>query len=182
MTSDVSLIFSYLVLLDIRYLILEINFNIRFSRYNRNASHSFDWLFISHSKPGSFLDLESLVNPAYLNILADGSSIFKSLSALFLKGFRQPPAFPHRLQCSIIGRQGLNHRVRDENGCVPKAHRHRKNFVAKSVHAPIFLTLGTLRVPRARSIAIWLPMHPFTHSCKHDSWLLHPAPHGLLDN
>ena len=34
MTSDVSLIFSYLVLLDIRYLILEINFNIRFSRYS----------------------------------------------------------------------------------------------------------------------------------------------------
>ena len=33
MTSDVSLIFSYLVYLDIRYLILEINFNIRFSRY-----------------------------------------------------------------------------------------------------------------------------------------------------
>ena len=36
MTSDVSLIFSYLVLLDIRYLILEINFNIRFSRYRLN--------------------------------------------------------------------------------------------------------------------------------------------------
>ena len=31
----------------------------------------------------------------------------------------QPPAFPHRLQCSIIGRSGLNHRVRDGNGCVP---------------------------------------------------------------
>ena len=32
---------------------------------------------------------------------------------------RQPPAFPHRLQCSIIGRLSLNLRVRDENGCVP---------------------------------------------------------------
>ena len=32
---------------------------------------------------------------------------------------RQPPAFPYRLQYSIIGRLGLNHRVRDENGCVP---------------------------------------------------------------
>ena len=31
----------------------------------------------------------------------------------------QPPAFPYRLQYSIIGRLGLNHRVRDENGCVP---------------------------------------------------------------
>ena len=34
-------------------------------------------------------------------------------------GIRQPPAFPYRLQYSIIGRSGLNHRVRDENGCVP---------------------------------------------------------------
>ena len=33
--------------------------------------------------------------------------------------FRQPPAFPYRLQYSIIGRSGLNHRVRDEDGCVP---------------------------------------------------------------
>ena len=32
---------------------------------------------------------------------------------------RQPPAFPHRLQCSIIGRLSLNLRVRDENGCFP---------------------------------------------------------------
>ena len=34
-------------------------------------------------------------------------------------GIRQPPAFPCRLQHSIIGRLGLNHRVRDGNGCVP---------------------------------------------------------------
>ena len=31
----------------------------------------------------------------------------------------QPPTLPHRLQCSTIGRLRLNHRVRDENGCVP---------------------------------------------------------------
>ena len=31
----------------------------------------------------------------------------------------QPPALPHRLQCSTIGRLGLNRRVRDGNGCVP---------------------------------------------------------------
>ena len=31
----------------------------------------------------------------------------------------QPPALPHRLQCSTIGRLGLNLRVRDGNGCVP---------------------------------------------------------------
>ena len=41
-------------------------------------------------------------------------------------GIRQPPAFPCRLQHSIIGRLGLNHRVRDGNGCYPRAHRHQK--------------------------------------------------------
>ena len=40
----------------------------------------------------------------------------------------RPPAFPHRLQCSIIGRPGLNHRVRDGNGCDPQAHRHQKSW------------------------------------------------------
>ena len=43
-------------------------------------------------------------------------------------GIRQPPAFPCRLQHSIIGRLGLNHRVRDGNGCVPQAHHHRNPF------------------------------------------------------
>ena len=31
----------------------------------------------------------------------------------------RPPALPHRLQCSTIGRLGLNRRVRDGNGCFP---------------------------------------------------------------
>ena len=31
----------------------------------------------------------------------------------------QPPALPHRLQCSTIGRLWLNHRVRDGYGCFP---------------------------------------------------------------
>ena len=44
---------------------------------------------------------------------------------LFFFKIWRPPAFPHRLQCSIIGRLGLNHRVRDGNGCCPQAHRHR---------------------------------------------------------
>ena len=44
----------------------------------------------------------------------------------FLKRIRQPPTLPHRHQCSTIGRLGLNHRVRDGNGCYPQAHRHRK--------------------------------------------------------
>ena len=38
---------------------------------------------------------------------------------------RHPPALPYRLQHSTIGRMGLNHRVRDGNGCFPHAHRHR---------------------------------------------------------
>ena len=38
----------------------------------------------------------------------------------------RPPALPHRLQCSTIGRLGLNRRVRDGNGCFPQAHRHQK--------------------------------------------------------
>ena len=31
----------------------------------------------------------------------------------------RPPALPHRLQCSTIGRSGLNRRVRDGYGCFP---------------------------------------------------------------
>ena len=31
----------------------------------------------------------------------------------------RPPALPHRLQCSTIGRLGLNRRVRDGYGCFP---------------------------------------------------------------
>ena len=50
-------------------------------------------------------------------------SFYLNFLILFL--IRQPPAFPYRLQYSIIGRPGLNHRVRDENGCLPWAHRHR---------------------------------------------------------
>ena len=41
----------------------------------------------------------------------------------------QPPTFPYRYQYSIIGRLSLNHRVRDENECFPKTHRHQKYAV-----------------------------------------------------
>ena len=57
------------------------------------------------------------------------SSISSGLPVFFL--IRRPPALPHRLQCSTIGRSGLNRRVRDGNGCVPWAHRHRKICVTK---------------------------------------------------
>ena len=52
--------------------------------------------------------------------------------ASVISGSRQPPAFPCRLQHSIIGRLGLNHRVRDGNGCFPQPHRHRKFFSYQS--------------------------------------------------
>ena len=43
----------------------------------------------------------------------------------------RPPALPHRLQCSTIGRSGLNRRVRDGYGCFPWTHRHQKFRVTK---------------------------------------------------
>ena len=46
----------------------------------------------------------------------------------------QPPAFPYRHQYSIIGRFRLNHRVRDVDGCFPKAHCHQKIVSASQIH------------------------------------------------
>ena len=65
-------------------------------------------------------------------LMLDQSSMIRMLSyhasliqRYFLFNWR-PPTLPCRLQHSTIGRLGLNHRVRDENGCVPQAHRHQK--------------------------------------------------------
>ena len=55
----------------------------------------------------------------------------------------QPPALPYRLQYSTIGRLGLNHRVRDENGCVPQAHRHQKCFYFGFLHRRCALRITT---------------------------------------
>ena len=49
----------------------------------------------------------------------------REIFPVHIKGSRQPPALPHRLQCSTIGRARLNRRVRDGYGCAPRAHRHR---------------------------------------------------------
>ena len=62
--------------------------------------------------------------PDSLSMLRDMNRSISNIFYFFL--IRQPPALPHRLQCSTIGRLGLNHRVRDGNGCVPQAHRHQK--------------------------------------------------------
>ena len=53
----------------------------------------------------------------------------------------RPPALPHRLQCSTIGRSGLNHRVRDGNECVPWPHRHQKYWVLSEVLLSLELKL-----------------------------------------
>ena len=52
----------------------------------------------------------------------------------------QPPAFPYRHQYSIIGRFRLNHRVRDVDGCFPKAHRHQKYDVIYSGLSLVLVT------------------------------------------
>ena len=64
-------------------------------------------------------ELGSLVNTSVYKHLCRWYFIYESVLLYFFKGFRQPPALPYRLQHSTIGRLGLNHRVRDENGCVP---------------------------------------------------------------
>ena len=63
----------------------------------------------------------------------------------------QPPTLPYRLQYSTIGRLGLNHRVRDGNGCVPQTHRHQKNVSHEvadigSYFVTSFLTSTPLKV------------------------------------
>ena len=57
---------------------------------------------------------------------AHARSIWKRFRFIFL--IWRPPALPHRLQCSTIGRLGLNRRVRDGYGCFPQTHRHQKFF------------------------------------------------------
>ena len=85
----------------------------------------------------SLLRIWSLVKPAIQTALPRWCGLHllwcRSISSpfprLFFWGSRQPPAFPCRLQHSIIGRFSLNRRVRDGYGCFPEAHRHRKSFV-----------------------------------------------------
>ena len=67
----------------------------------------------------------------HTGMLTDIQSLFTLFSRSFLFRaflflFWQPPALPCRLRHSTIGRQGLNHRVRDGYGCVPLTHRHQK--------------------------------------------------------
>ena len=89
------------------------------------------WLNVYQSSEASILwILWSLVKPVILFLIW------------------QPPAFPYRHQYSIIGRFRLNHRVRDVDGCFPKAYRHQKYDV-------IYSGLSIVLVTRS----ITLPLH-----------------------
>ena len=99
---------------------------MKFSMYTqsllRRAIRSYfvtSWLNVYQSSEASTLwILWSLVKPVILFLIW------------------QPPAFPYRHQYSIIGRFRLNHRVRDVDGCFPKAHRHQKTASrALALHA-----------------------------------------------
>ena len=77
--------------------------------------------------------------------------IWNIVNFLFL--IWQPPAFPYRHQYSIIGRFRLNHRVRDVDGCFPKAHRHQKYDVIYSGLSLVLITRSiTLPLHLARVI------------------------------
>ena len=71
----------------------------------------------------------------------------------------QPPAFPYRHQYSIIGRFRLNHRVRDVDGCFPKAHRHQKIVSASQIHQKL-LRNSVLRY----FVSLVLSCSPFVQS------------------
>ena len=100
----------------------------------------------------------SRINPAHFRVLVGLSGLEPPTSRL--SGVRsnrlsykpisiwQPPAFPYRHQYSIIGRFRLNHRVRDVDGCFPKAYRHQKYDV-------IYSGLSIVLVTRS----ITLPLH-----------------------
>ena len=68
----------------------------------------------------------SMINCFTAADLPSFPEIKKLIRIFFIFLIWRPPTLPHRLQCSTIGRLGLNHRVRDGNGCVPQAHRHQK--------------------------------------------------------
>ena len=71
--------------------------------------------------------------------------LYGQAPSLFFSLIRRPPALPHRLQCSTIGRLRLNRRVRDGNGCFPQAHRHRKYLLSASLFLSQLLDNSTVK-------------------------------------
>ena len=124
-------LFEILRSLTSSILILEIIFNVQFSRYHITCFASYfekslrdSRYFYRNASPLSvFLNRNSFISIQWRQ--RDSNSRPPACKAGALPTelsphlIRQPPAFPYRLQYSIIGRLGLNHRVRDENGCLP---------------------------------------------------------------
>ena len=76
----------------------------------------------------------------------------------------QPPAFPHRRQCSIPGRVRLNHRVRDVDGCFPYPYCHQEYISlcqSKSKTTPTSSILLRKEVIQPH-LPIRLPCYDFT--------------------
>ena len=130
-------LFEILRSLTSSILILEIIFNVQFSRYHITCFASYcekslrdSRYFYRNASPLSvFLNRNSFISIPWRQ--RDSNSRPPACKAGALPTelhphlIWQPPALPHRLQCSTIGRLGLNRRVRDGNGCLPEAHRHQ---------------------------------------------------------
>ena len=95
-----------------------------------------------------------------------------------------PPALPHRLQCSTIGRLRLNRRVRDGNGCFPQAHRYQKYLFSYHTFVPV-LTLSRIRYASSR----WSQSFIYIFMCMSSIWyasipsVIHPrnlCTHSLI--
>ena len=140
----------------IKYMFSQIFFSILISVWSFQCTI---WLNVYQSSEASILwILWSLVKPVLSKTalpcwsrLALACPFYIRSSACIAVIFLliwQPPAFPYRHQYSIIGRFRLNHRVRDVDGCFPKAHRHQKYDV---IYSGLSLVLVT------RSIT--LPLH-----------------------
>ena len=109
--------------------------------------------------------LSAIRTPGFPEPLIAGktSSLYKSLPALHLKWIWQPPAFPCRLQHSIIGRPGLDHRVRDVYGYFPWAHRHQNDAITLATQQQTDSLLASLRKEVIQPhLPIRLPCYDFT--------------------
>ena len=130
-----------------QYLSLYEVFNVQ-SRLNfyQSSEASIFWILWSLVKP--VLSKTALPCWSRLALACPFYIISSACIAVIFLLIWQPPAFPYRHQYSIIGRFRLNHRVRDVDGCFPKAHRHQKYDV---IYSGLSLVLVT------RSIT--LPLH-----------------------
>ena len=96
---------------------------------------------LSANGDGEIRTLDPLLARQVLSQLSY-TPIWNIVNFLFL--IWQPPAFPYRHQYSIIGRFRLNHRVRDVDGCFPKAHRHQKIVSASQIHQKLLRNFRSL--------------------------------------